>query len=492
MKVRRLVLCMMLSLALVVTFIPVISFAGNDVSKGAAAQDSDYESDEAAEAPTVAKAEGVTAKSLEDDWTIEPGPVNERLAEEETVCLYGWVTRLNDDIELEFQWLKGSTPLTEWNDLTEIDEDEDLYDEYYADEIGTYYFVVREKDNPEVTARTTFNIEAFSWKAEAVEDDVVLEGSSKTLEVTVSGTVPDGLVYSWEKYDNNTDTSSIISGADSSTLSVSKPGSYICNICEIDGYDKYYQYVYFRVYDHDNYLTVTINGIVYELNSENDVDGAGVWGYDRDASLSGKVNILSSVKLSNGRTYPVNRIDTTLPKEVTSVDIPASVKKIDGIGYYEDENGDTVAVPGFTIIGKTGSAAQAYAKENGFKFRDLAVEAAARAEAARQGVYNGSMPAVKASKPKAAKKAITVKWKKLKKKQFKSGVSKIEVWVSTNTAFARGATIEKTVGKKKASVKIKGLKKGVTYYAKVRAIKYVNGQKVVGKWSGVKKVKVKK
>ena len=29
-------------------------------------------------------------------------------------------------------------------------------------------------------------------------------------------------------------------------------------------------------------------------------------------------------------------------------------------------------------------------------------------------------------------------------------------------------------------------------YAKVRAIKYVNGQKIVGKWSGVKKVKVKK
>lgn len=118
--------------------------------------------------------------------------------------------------------------------------------------------------------------------------------------------------------------------------------------------------------------------------------------------------------------------------------------------------------------------------------------AAAQAEAARQGVYSGSMPAVKASKPKAAKKAITVKWKKLKKKQFKSGVSKIEVWVSTNTAFARGATIEKTVGKKKASIKIKGLQKGVTYYAKVRSIKYVNGQKVVGKWSGVKKVKVKK
>ena len=82
MKVRRLVLCMMLSLALVVTFIPVISFAGNDVPKGVTTHDSDYESDEASEAPAIVKAEGVTAKSLEDDWLIEPGPVKERLAEE--------------------------------------------------------------------------------------------------------------------------------------------------------------------------------------------------------------------------------------------------------------------------------------------------------------------------------------------------------------------------------------------------------------------------
>lgn len=481
---------MMLSLALVVTFIPVISFAGNDVPKGVTTHDSDYESDEASEAPAIVKAEGVTAKSLEDDWTIEPGPVKERLAEEETVCLYGWVTRLNDDIELEFQWLKGSTPLTEWDDLTEIDEDEDLYDEYYADEIGTYYFVVREKEHPEVTARTTFNIEAFTWKAEAEERNVALEGNSKVLRVTLSGTVPSGLTYSWGEYYNYNTT--MISGADSSTLSVSKAGDYICFICEKDGENKYYQEVYFIVNDHEDYLTVFINGIRYELNSLNDADGAEVYGYDNSVSLSGKVSFLSSVKLSNGRTYPVNCIETYLPKEVTAVDIPASVKEIYGIGYYEDENGDTFAVPGFTIFGKTGSAAQAYAKTNGFRFRDLAVEAAARAEAARQGTYSGSMPAVKASKPKAAKKAITVKWKKLKKKQLKSGVSKIEIWVCTNTAFARGATIEKTVGKKKASIKIKGLQKGVTYYAKVRAIKYVNGQKIVGKWSGVKKVKVKK
>lgn len=122
---------------------------------------------------------------------------------------------------------------------------------------------------------------------------------------------------------------------------------------------------------------------------------------------------------------------------------------------------------------------------------NAAASAAAKAEADRNGIYSGSMPAVKSSKAKAAKKAITVKWKKLKKKQLKSGTTKIEVWVCTNKAFAKGATIEKFAGKKKASLKVKGLKKGTTYYAKVRAIKYVNGQKIVGKWSAVKKVKAK-
>ena len=126
-----------------------------------------------------------------------------------------------------------------------------------------------------------------------------------------------------------------------------------------------------------------------------------------------------------------------------------------------------------------------------------AIEAAARAaaaaaiEAARQGTP-GSLPGVKASKPKAAKKAITVKWKKLNKKQLKSGVSNIEVWVCSDGAFASGSTIEKVVGKKKSSVKIKGLQKGVTYYAKARAITYSGGAKIVGPWSAVKTVKVKK
>lgn len=119
-----------------------------------------------------------------------------------------------------------------------------------------------------------------------------------------------------------------------------------------------------------------------------------------------------------------------------------------------------------------------------------AAQAAAAAEAARQGTFSASLPKVTASKPAAAKKAVTVKWKKLNKKNQKKA-SKIEVWVCPNKAFGAADTIMKQVSKKKASVKVKGLGKKKTYFVKVRSIKYVGGVKMVGKWSKVKKVKTK-
>jgi hypothetical protein len=52
-------------------------------------------------------------------------------------------------------------------------------------------------------------------------------------------------------------------------------------------------------------------------------------------------------------------------------------------------------------------------------------------------------------------------------------------------------TSEHVIKKSKAGLKITKVPKG-TYFVKVRAIKYVGGAKMVGPWSKVKKVKVKK
>lgn len=118
--------------------------------------------------------------------------------------------------------------------------------------------------------------------------------------------------------------------------------------------------------------------------------------------------------------------------------------------------------------------------------------AAQAAEDARQGIYDPTIPKVKAKKPAAKKAKITAKWTKLKKKQLKkSKATNYEIWVCPNTGFAKGDTIERIVGKGKASIKIGGLQKNTKYFVKVRAIKYVNGKKYVGPWNQ-KSVKTKK
>lgn len=110
--------------------------------------------------------------------------------------------------------------------------------------------------------------------------------------------------------------------------------------------------------------------------------------------------------------------------------------------------------------------------------------AAEKAQRARDGIYDAKIPKVKASKPAAKKNNITVKWKKLSKKQLKkSKATHYEIWVSTSSKFPAGAlTKEKIVKKSKSSVKIKGLKKNTKYYVRVRAIRKSGNVKYVGKW----------
>ena len=217
-------------------------------------------------------------------------------------------------------------------------------------------------------------------------------------------------------------------------------------------------------------------GIWYEATDANTCDA-----YIEDAV--GEVTIPASVTFSDGRARTVTYV-CDFNGKATAAHIPATVSDMWGVGWSDwdwDENDQLVwtVKPGFVIFGTNGTYAQIYANKYGIPFRDLAAEA----EAARQGTPDNSLPKVKISKPKAAKKAATVKWKKLNKKQLKkSKAQKIEIWVCPNAGFGPNDTIMKTVGKKKASLKVKGLKKG-TYLVKVRAIKYVGG---------VKKVKIKK
>ena len=96
-----------------------------------------------------------------------------------------------------------------------------------------------------------------------------------------------------------------------------------------------------------------------------------------------------------------------------------------------------------------------------------------------------TLPAVKIKKPKAAKKKITIKWKKVSKKNQKA-IRGIEIQLATDAGFTN--IIRSTfAGKKKTSKVIKGLQKGAVYYIRIRAY---NGEHRSA-WSVVKPVKAK-
>ena len=95
------------------------------------------------------------------------------------------------------------------------------------------------------------------------------------------------------------------------------------------------------------------------------------------------------------------------------------------------------------------------------------------------------LPTVKISKPKAAKKKITVKWKKVSKKNLKK-ISGIQIQVATDPSFTNIVKTA-TAGKKKTSKVIKGLRSKTKYYVRIRT--YAAGNHV-SNWKS-KSIKVK-
>ncbi len=102
---------------------------------------------------------------------------------------------------------------------------------------------------------------------------------------------------------------------------------------------------------------------------------------------------------------------------------------------------------------------------------------------AKTSIKSVKQPVVKKQSKKIYKKEVKLSWKKVKnadgyKIYMKSGNGEYKA--------VKTITNGKTVNYKK-----KNLKKGKTYYFKVRAYCKVNGKKVYGSYSGVKKIKVR-
>ena len=88
-------------------------------------------------------------------------------------------------------------------------------------------------------------------------------------------------------------------------------------------------------------------------------------------------------------------------------------------------------------------------------------------------------------KIKAAKKAVSVEWKKV------SGVSGYEIQLATDKKFKKNKKTVTIKKQKTTKTTVKKLKAKKKYYVRIRTYKIVNGKKVYSSWSKIKTVKTK-
>ena len=93
--------------------------------------------------------------------------------------------------------------------------------------------------------------------------------------------------------------------------------------------------------------------------------------------------------------------------------------------------------------------------------------------------------------PVAAKRALTVKWKKQATKMSKSVITGYQIQLATNKAFTKNKKTVTVAGYSKVSRKVTGLKAKTTYYVRIRTYKTVSGKTYYSTWSAVKYKKTK-
>ncbi|MCR5339118.1 MAG: DUF285 domain-containing protein [Lachnospiraceae bacterium] len=99
----------------------------------------------------------------------------------------------------------------------------------------------------------------------------------------------------------------------------------------------------------------------------------------------------------------------------------------------------------------------------------------------------GTLAAVSGVKTKVKKNQVTLSWKKAK-----ANADGYEVQYAQNQKFSKGKKTKKIKKAKTTTLTVKKLKKGKTYYFRIRTYHMEGKKKVYGKWSKIKKVKIKK
>ena len=117
--------------------------------------------------------------------------------------------------------------------------------------------------------------------------------------------------------------------------------------------------IHYTAFDRTYYSQVNVNGVN---------DGYNVL-YVDDYMLYTEYGIYGVFGVKEG-TYGIAAGACLMSKNITAVTIPESVKVIGemGVGYYEGKYDEIFKIENFKIFGVKGTAAEAYALENGFEF----------------------------------------------------------------------------------------------------------------------------
>ena len=109
-----------------------------------------------------------------------------------------------------------------------------------------------------------------------------------------------------------------------------------------------------------------------------------------------------------------------------------------------------------------------------------------------KAVYKINPKGATIKKPKKAKKAVTVRWKKQSARMSQSRITGYQIQLATDKKFTKNKKIVMVKGYKKTSKKVKKLKGKKKYYVRIRTYMTVSGVKYYSAWSKTKTVKTKK
>lgn len=191
-------------------------------------------------------------------------------------------------------------------------------------------------------------------------------------------------------------------------------------------------------------------------------------------------------------------------KKLKSISVPKNVKTIEegAFGYYLDDNsGDDKKISGFKIYGYQNTAAQTYAKKNGFTF-DAYDKTTVKAKAAKSKIYVGGKTTVKVTvKNRKGSTKFTSSNKKIATVNSKGVVKGIKAGKVTITATNNGvkSKVKIKVVKKTNPIKVKGKTVQASAYGtstfdkgKILTITKAKGKLTFTKKSGDKKIYINK